>query len=287
MNFPHNRLIAGLALGSYGRRDGAAQRFTDYCTPCRGPPVAEAGRRIRPPLSRGLPSVIDDPKGEARQILLDILEELRWPLRRLQTISDTEGPVCRHWKSKCLLRWVACPAMSGHSRRAHQLDATDLLAILLLPMEACRPGRPVAGRSLPVPALTGMIDIWSLLFENYLPDACPEPAVLAACKLSAAGFERDEISAALSGWTASVPGNQPAGRQPKRRWSAMHLTPRDGPAACRLPRVYAVFLEQQGPSTRRCEVDHRRTGACPLGGFARPAEGHRGGALALPARVMP
>jgi Smg protein len=41
-----------------------------------------------------------------------------------------------------------------------------------------------------------MIDILVFLFENYQPDACPPPSVLAK-KLSAAGFESDDISAAL------------------------------------------------------------------------------------------
>ncbi len=41
-----------------------------------------------------------------------------------------------------------------------------------------------------------MIDILVYLFENYQPDACPAPSVLAR-KLSAAGFEADDISAAL------------------------------------------------------------------------------------------
>ena len=49
-----------------------------------------------------------------------------------------------------------------------------------------------------------MIDILVYLFENYLPDACPEPAVLAR-KLSAAGFETDDISAALS-WLDGLAG---------------------------------------------------------------------------------
>ena len=42
-----------------------------------------------------------------------------------------------------------------------------------------------------------MIDILVYLFENYLPDAYPEPAMLAR-KLSAAGFEEEEITEALS-----------------------------------------------------------------------------------------
>ena len=49
-----------------------------------------------------------------------------------------------------------------------------------------------------------MIDILVYLFENYLPDACPEPAVLAK-KLSAAGFGSDDISAALS-WLDGLAG---------------------------------------------------------------------------------
>lgn len=51
-----------------------------------------------------------------------------------------------------------------------------------------------------------MIDILVYLFENYLPEACPEPAVLAR-KLSAAGFESDDISAALS-WLDGLAGEE-------------------------------------------------------------------------------
>ncbi len=45
-----------------------------------------------------------------------------------------------------------------------------------------------------------MIDILVYLFENYLPDACPEPTALAK-RLMAAGFGDDDISAALA-WLA-------------------------------------------------------------------------------------
>ena len=45
-----------------------------------------------------------------------------------------------------------------------------------------------------------MFDILVYVFENYLPGACPEPDALAR-KLSAAGFEDDEISEALQ-WLA-------------------------------------------------------------------------------------
>jgi Smg protein len=42
-----------------------------------------------------------------------------------------------------------------------------------------------------------MIDILVYLFENYQPDACPAPTVLAK-KLTAAGFEAGDITAALA-----------------------------------------------------------------------------------------
>lgn len=53
-----------------------------------------------------------------------------------------------------------------------------------------------------------MIDILVYLFENYLPDACPSSGVLAK-KLSAAGFEADEINAALT-WLDGLAGERAA-----------------------------------------------------------------------------
>lgn len=47
-----------------------------------------------------------------------------------------------------------------------------------------------------------MFDILVYVFENYLPDACPEPAALAR-KLSAAGFAEEEIGEALD-WLAGL-----------------------------------------------------------------------------------
>lgn len=49
-----------------------------------------------------------------------------------------------------------------------------------------------------------MIDILVYLFENYQPDACPAPTVLAK-KLTAAGFEADDITAALA-WLEGLSG---------------------------------------------------------------------------------
>jgi Smg protein len=51
-----------------------------------------------------------------------------------------------------------------------------------------------------------VIDILVYLFENYLPDAYPEPAILAR-KLSAAGFEQEEITEALS-WLDGLERNE-------------------------------------------------------------------------------
>ncbi|MBT9460414.1 MAG: DUF494 domain-containing protein [Rugosibacter sp.] len=51
-----------------------------------------------------------------------------------------------------------------------------------------------------------MIEILVYLFENYLPDTCPPAGVLAQ-KLTAAGFESDDISEALS-WMDGLAGAQ-------------------------------------------------------------------------------
>ena len=88
-----------------------------------------------------------------------------------------------------------------------------------------------------------MIDILVYLFENYLPDACPEPAVLAR-KLSAAGFETDDISAALT-WLDGLAGEEsglclsPALAGATRIYGAEEQERL--PAACR---GFIAFLEQ-------------------------------------------
>jgi Smg protein len=61
-----------------------------------------------------------------------------------------------------------------------------------------------------------MFDVLVYVFENYLPDACPEPGALAR-RLAAVGFEDDEISAALD-WLAGLEQAQEGGglsRQPQ------------------------------------------------------------------------
>jgi Smg protein len=70
-----------------------------------------------------------------------------------------------------------------------------------------------------------MFDILVYVFENYLPDACPEPEALAK-RLSAAGFEDDAISDALY-WLAGL--------------ERVH---EDG-ALQRLPRAIRLYVEQE------------------------------------------
>ena len=88
-----------------------------------------------------------------------------------------------------------------------------------------------------------MIDILVYLFENYQPDACPAPTVLAK-KLSAAGFEADDISAALT-WLDGLAGAEHAGCATADTRS---LRVFDDAEVARLSveaRGFLAFLEQQ------------------------------------------
>ncbi|NJD33605.1 MAG: DUF494 domain-containing protein [Betaproteobacteria bacterium] len=88
-----------------------------------------------------------------------------------------------------------------------------------------------------------MIDILVYLFENYLPDACPEPEVLAR-KLSAAGFGSEDISAALS-WLDGLAGNEVARCSSPALAGSIRIYDEEEqerlPAACR---GFITFLEQ-------------------------------------------
>ena len=90
-----------------------------------------------------------------------------------------------------------------------------------------------------------MIDILVYLFENYLPDACPEPAVLAR-KLSAAGFESDDITAALS-WLDGLAGEDETSCLSLTLAGSIRIYDEEEqerlPAACR---GFIAFLEQHG-----------------------------------------
>jgi len=88
-----------------------------------------------------------------------------------------------------------------------------------------------------------MIDILVYLFENYLPDACPEPAVLAK-KLSAAGFGSDDITAALS-WLDGLAGEESSRCRSPALASSIRIYDEEEqeriPARCR---GFISFLEQ-------------------------------------------
>ena len=88
-----------------------------------------------------------------------------------------------------------------------------------------------------------MIDILVFLFENYLPDACPEPEVLAR-KLSAAGFRSDDISEALT-WLDGLAGEEAARCGNHALAGSIRIYDEEEqerlPAACR---GFITFLEQ-------------------------------------------
>jgi Smg protein len=90
-----------------------------------------------------------------------------------------------------------------------------------------------------------MIDILVYLFENYLPDACPEPEVLAR-KLSAAGFGSEDISAALS-WLDGLAGEEGGRCRSPALAGAIRIYDEEEqdrlPVACR---GFIAFLEQHG-----------------------------------------
>lgn len=90
-----------------------------------------------------------------------------------------------------------------------------------------------------------MIDILVYLFENYLPDACPEPAVLAR-KLSAAGFEEGEITEALS-WLEGLERSRAILLCLRPQGHGLRIF--DAEEEARLPlecRSFLIFLEQAG-----------------------------------------
>ncbi len=102
-----------------------------------------------------------------------------------------------------------------------------------------------------------MIDILVYLFENYLPEACPEPSVLAR-KLSAAGFEEEEISEALT-WLDGLDRSEAVVVRLRPQGDAIRLY--DDEEQSRLPlecRSFLAFLEQAGtldPELRELVVE--------------------------------
>lgn len=102
-----------------------------------------------------------------------------------------------------------------------------------------------------------MIDILVYLFENYLPDAYPEPALLAR-KLSAAGFEQEEITEALD-WLDGLERSESV--VVKLRAQAVGIRIYGEEEQARLPvacRGFLAFLEQAGtldPDLRETVID--------------------------------
>lgn len=90
-----------------------------------------------------------------------------------------------------------------------------------------------------------MIDILVYLFENYLPDACPEPDLLAR-KLSAAGFEQEEISEALT-WLDGLDQSEAVMIRLRPQGKAMRLYDEEEQSRLSVEcRSFLAFLEQAG-----------------------------------------
>jgi Smg protein len=91
-----------------------------------------------------------------------------------------------------------------------------------------------------------MFDIFVYLFENYRPEACPDAEVLAR-KLSAAGFEEDDISAALT-WLDGLAGSDgdTVAAAPASPSSLRIYDDAEQSKLCTEARGFLVFLEHAG-----------------------------------------
>ena len=102
-----------------------------------------------------------------------------------------------------------------------------------------------------------MIDILVYLFENYLPDAYPEPAILAR-KLSAAGFEQEEITEALS-WLDGLERNEAGIISLREQGYGIRVYDEQEQARLSVEcRGFLSFLEQAGtlaPSLRETVIE--------------------------------
>jgi Smg protein len=101
-----------------------------------------------------------------------------------------------------------------------------------------------------------MIDILVYLFENYQPDACPAPSVLAK-KLTAAGFEATDISAALV-WLDGLIGQQPSMDSAAAHGSVRIYDESETDRLTLESRGFLAFLEQQeaiDPSLRELIIE--------------------------------
>ena len=110
-----------------------------------------------------------------------------------------------------------------------------------------------------------MFDVLVYLYENYWrPDACPEPAQLAR-KLSAVGFESDEIEEALT-WLAGLKSTAASHVGVQAEQSQRVYTPAEQEHLGELSIGFVSFLESAGvlpPPMREMVVD--RATAIPGG----------------------
>jgi Smg protein len=101
-----------------------------------------------------------------------------------------------------------------------------------------------------------MIDILVYLFENYQPDACPAPSVLAK-KLTAAGFEANDISTALV-WLDGLISQEPSMDSAVGRGSLRIYDEEEMDRLTVESRGFLAFLEQQeaiDPSLRELIIE--------------------------------
>jgi Smg protein len=110
-----------------------------------------------------------------------------------------------------------------------------------------------------------MFDVLVYLYENYWrPDACPEPELLAR-KLSAVGFESDEIQEALH-WLDGLTGSDANGEvAPQQPQSLRVYLPREQELLGEDSIGFISFLESSGvlpPEMREMVID-RAVAASP------------------------
>ncbi len=102
-----------------------------------------------------------------------------------------------------------------------------------------------------------MFDVLVYLYENYWrPDACPEPAQLQR-KLSAVGFEKDEIQEALN-WLDGLAASAQAGHQPLHSTSVRVYTAEEMTHLGDASVAFISFLTSAGvlsPALREVVID--------------------------------
>ncbi len=112
-----------------------------------------------------------------------------------------------------------------------------------------------------------MFDVLVYLYENYWrPDACPEPAQLQR-KLSAVGFEKDEIQEALA-WLDGLAASAQAGTEALSTTSVRVYTTEELNHLGEASVAFVSFLTSAGvlsPALREIVIDRAMaTGEAPI-----------------------